>query len=116
VLISISPEYELLFPAGCKNLISCRYRRLNFSHIFLSPSTFPPATKASSPPTKASSSFSITVQTGSKSPSDEEIQSFIGFTCHIVNHINSPVSKLTETEAVNPTANDFIHPPGSQLI
>jgi hypothetical protein len=87
----------------------------SFSH-FSSAIHVPPSMGAPSPTTKAPSSFSVTVKTGSKHSSDKEIQGFSGFACHIVNHINSPVSQQIDTETVNPAANDFIHPFGGQLI
>jgi hypothetical protein len=65
---------------------------------------------------KTSSSFSITVKTGVKASSYEEIQDLPRLTGHIVDHIDSYVSQMIHAEAVNPAAYDLIHSFGSQLI
>jgi len=88
---------------------------VSFSHfslvIHVSPSS-----KPSSPTIKTSSFFPITVKTGAKPSSHEEIQDFPCLTCHIVDHINSHVSQMIYAETVNPAAYDLIHSFGSQVI
>jgi hypothetical protein len=88
--------------------------KISFKHFLVI--RVSPATNGPSPATNPSSSFPITVETGSKHSSYKKAQGFSGFPCHIVDYLNSHVTQVIHAETVDTTAYDLIHPSGSQLI